>query len=254
MILIGGANDSYQNGQGAFQEAPQIETARPYAKYAARPDSVKRLPFYVEQAVRSSIYGRPGAVYLDLPGDIITGSVEVEELEYPPKCPAAPRSRAPLENVDAAWAALTRAERPLVIVGKGAAYSRAEDEVRAFLEGALAVLVAVVRATDEDHRPAVGPGVRHPGDAVNHARAGNAEADSGATRQIANGRGGVAGGLLIAEAEELDALALGVHCNGDNRDADDPEHVLDALLLERLGDDLRASNLCHERLLQIRGE
>jgi 2-hydroxyacyl-CoA lyase 1 len=68
MILIGGANDSYQNGQGAFQEAPQIETARPYAKYAARPDSVKRLPFYVEQAVRTSMYGRPGACYLDLPG------------------------------------------------------------------------------------------------------------------------------------------------------------------------------------------
>ncbi len=134
MILIGGANDSYQNGQGAFQEAPQIETARPYAKYAARPDSVKRLPFYVEQAVRTSIYGRPGACYLDLPGDIITGSVEEEELEYPPKCPDAPRMMAPQDSIDEAMAALKTAERPLVIVGKGAAYSRAEGEIRQFLE------------------------------------------------------------------------------------------------------------------------
>ena len=134
MILIGGANDSYQNGQGAFQEAPQIETARPYAKYCARPDSVARLPFYVEQAVRTSIYGRPGAVYLDLPGDIITGSVEEEELVFPPKCPDAPRMMAPQESIDAAMAALKTAERPLVIVGKGAAYSRAENEVREFLE------------------------------------------------------------------------------------------------------------------------
>lgn len=134
MILIGGANDSYQNGQGAFQEAPQVETARPYAKYAARPDSTLRLPYYVEQAVRSTIYGRPGAAYLDLAGDIITGTVEEDEIQWPPKCPDAPRTKAPEDNIDAALAALKSAERPLVIVGKGAAYSRAENEVREFIE------------------------------------------------------------------------------------------------------------------------
>ena len=134
MILIGGANDSYQNGQGAFQEAPQIETARPYAKYAARPDSTARLPYYVEQAVRTSIYGRPGACYLDLSGDIITGTVEEDEIVWPAKCPDAPRTCAPQENVEAALAALKSAERPLVIIGKGAAYSRAEEEVLKFVE------------------------------------------------------------------------------------------------------------------------
>ncbi|MGI8925989.1 MAG: oxalyl-CoA decarboxylase [Tepidiformaceae bacterium] len=134
MILIGGANDSYQNGQGAFQEAPQIESARPYVKYAARPDSVARLPFYIEQAVRTSIYGRPGAVYLDLPGDVITGAVEEEELKWPARCPEPPRTLAPQENIEQALAALKSAERPLVIVGKGAAYSRAEQEVLRFVE------------------------------------------------------------------------------------------------------------------------
>jgi len=134
MLLIGGANDSYQNGQGAFQEAPQIEAARPFAKYAARPDSIARLPYFVEQAVRSSIYGRPGAVYLDLPGDMISGSVEEDDLIWTPRCPEPPRVQAPQESIDSALAALKSAERPLVIVGKGAAYSRAEDEVREFIE------------------------------------------------------------------------------------------------------------------------
>ena len=134
MILIGGANDSYQNGQGAFQEAPQVEAARPFVKYAARPDRIDRLPFYVEQAVRTSIYGRPGAVYLDLPGDIISGSVEEETVTFPPKCQDAPRTLAPQESIESALAALKSAERPLVIVGKGAAYARAEDEVREFVE------------------------------------------------------------------------------------------------------------------------
>jgi len=134
MILIGGANDSYQNGQGAFQEAPQIEAARPFAKYCARPDSVARLPYYVEQAVRSSIYGRPGAVYLDLSGDIINGTMEEDEIKFPIRCPEPPRTTTPEENIDAALAALKSAERPLVVIGKGAAYSRAEDEVREFIE------------------------------------------------------------------------------------------------------------------------
>ncbi|MCC6387697.1 MAG: oxalyl-CoA decarboxylase [Dehalococcoidia bacterium] len=134
MILIGGANDSYQNGQGAFQEAPQIESARPYVKYAARPDSIQRLPFFVEQAVRTTIYGRPGAAYLDLPGDMISGSVDEAEVKFPPRCPEPPRTLAPEENIKGALAALKSAERPLVIVGKGAAYSRAEDEVRKFVE------------------------------------------------------------------------------------------------------------------------
>ena len=59
MLLLGGANDTFQDGRGAFQEAPQIEAARPFVKYAARPESAQRLPFFVEQAVRSTIYGRP---------------------------------------------------------------------------------------------------------------------------------------------------------------------------------------------------
>ena len=134
MILIGGANDSYQNGQGAFQEAPQIEAARPFVKYAARPDTVARLPYYVEQAVRQTINGRPGAAYLDLPGDIITGSLEEDQVHFPPRCPEPPRPGAAPESIEAAMAALKSAERPLVIVGKGAAYARAEDEVRKFIE------------------------------------------------------------------------------------------------------------------------
>ncbi|MCC6416981.1 MAG: oxalyl-CoA decarboxylase [Gemmataceae bacterium] len=134
MVLLAGANDSYQNQAGAFQEAPQIEAARPFVKLAARPDGVQRLPAYVEQAVRTSIYGRPGAVYLDLPGDLIGATAEEEEVRWPARCPDAPRTLAPEERVEAALAALRSAERPLIVVGKGAAYARAEEEVRAFVE------------------------------------------------------------------------------------------------------------------------
>jgi len=134
MILLGGANDSFQNGMGAFQETPQVEAARPFCKYAARPDSIERLPYYIEQAVRHSIYGRPGAVYLDLPADIIFDSIEADKVQTEAACKEAPKSLADPVQIAIALEALKSAKRPLVIVGKGAAYARAEGEVLEFLE------------------------------------------------------------------------------------------------------------------------
>lgn len=134
MILIGGASPTYQNGMGAFQEAPQVQLAAPYCKYAHAVEHVERIPFYVAQAVRHSIYGRPGAVYLDMPDDIIRGEVDEEKVEKVRTVPEPPRQQALQSDVEAAVAALKTAERPLVIVGKGMAWSRAEDEVRDFLE------------------------------------------------------------------------------------------------------------------------
>ena len=79
MILIGGASPVYQNGMGAFQEERQVELAKPYCKYAHAIEHAERIPFYVAEAVRHSLYGRPGAAYLDFPDDIIRAEVEETE-------------------------------------------------------------------------------------------------------------------------------------------------------------------------------
>jgi 2-hydroxyacyl-CoA lyase 1 len=134
MILLSGANGSDQMGMGAFQEAPQLEAARPFVKYAMRPETPARLPFYIEQAVRSSLYGRPGAAYLDLMDDVIAGRVDEDSVRFLPPVPEPPRPMADPASIDAAMRALRSAERPLAIIGKGAAYARAEDEVRQFIE------------------------------------------------------------------------------------------------------------------------
>ncbi len=164
MILIGGANDSYQNGQGAFQEAPQIEAARPFAKYCARPDSMARIPYFVEQAVRSAISGRPGAVYLDFPGDMISGQIEEDGLLFPTRCPDPARTLAPQTAIQEALAVLKSAERPLVIGGKGAAYSHAEDEVRQFIDATQLPYLATPMGkglVPDDHPLSVAPARSH---------------------------------------------------------------------------------------------
>ena len=81
------------------------------------------------------MYGRPGPVYLDLPDDIIRQKVEEDDITPASTISAdIPRSQALSESVDAALDLLESAERPLVVVGKGMAWSRAEDAVRDFIE------------------------------------------------------------------------------------------------------------------------
>jgi 2-hydroxyacyl-CoA lyase 1 len=134
MLLIGGASGIDQNGMGAFQEDRQVLATTPFTKYSHVVERTDRIPFYVEQAVRTAWYGRPGATYLDMPDDVIGGRVEEDEVRAAATIAPPPRSQAADSDIAATLAALRTAERPLVIVGKGMAWSRAEDEVRAFVE------------------------------------------------------------------------------------------------------------------------
>jgi 2-hydroxyacyl-CoA lyase len=134
MVLLGGANALDQNGMGAFQEDRQVMATTPFTKYSHVIERVDRIPFYVEQAVRTAWYGRPGATYLDLPDDVILGRVDEADVRPAATIAPPPRSQASDADVEAAIAALRTAERPLVIVGKGMAWSRAEAEVRAFVD------------------------------------------------------------------------------------------------------------------------
>jgi 2-hydroxyacyl-CoA lyase 1 len=134
MILIGGASETYRGGMGAFQEERQVLIASPFCKFAHGIETVARIPYYVEMATRHAIYGRPGAAYLDMPDDIIRGTCELDKISQVERVPEPPRTVAPPENVEAALNLLEKAQRPLVLVGKGMAWAHAEDEVRAFIE------------------------------------------------------------------------------------------------------------------------
>jgi 2-hydroxyacyl-CoA lyase 1 len=164
MVLIGGASPTYQNGMGAFQEERQVQIASPFCKFAHAIEHVHRIPFYVEMAVRNSIYGRPGATYLDLPDDIILGEVDEEKVHEAATIGEPPRMQAMDQDIDTALNVLQQAERPLVIVGKGMAWSRAEDEVRAFIERTQVPFLASPMGKgvmDDTHKLSVGAARSH---------------------------------------------------------------------------------------------
>src|SRR2546425_10599293 len=123
MILIGGASETYRNGMGSFQEERQVLAATPVSKWAHAIEHVNRIPFYVEMAVRQSIYGRPGAAYLDFPDDMITGSCGTAQGVEVRKCPDPPRTLAMPNDIERALDVLQSAQRPLALIGQGMASS-----------------------------------------------------------------------------------------------------------------------------------
>ncbi|XP_063308388.1 2-hydroxyacyl-CoA lyase 1 [Pelobates fuscus] len=134
LIVLAGSSDTNQETMGAFQEFPQVETCRLYSKFSARPSSLEAIPNVIEKAVRTSIYGRPGACYVDIPGDFVNKSISTSDVRYPDCCLPAPISLADTFEVHKALQVLKNAHQPLVIIGKGAASSRAENSIRRFVE------------------------------------------------------------------------------------------------------------------------
>lgn len=133
LLVIAGASFQEHEGIGAFQEFPQVEASRPYCKYAARPPSIPLIPLHVEKAVRLATYGRPGVSYLDFPGNLLLSNTTAaipDQYAHPSPPLIYPDHDAVTEAVNL----LKNAKRPLVIVGKGSAYARAENPIRRLID------------------------------------------------------------------------------------------------------------------------
>lgn len=134
MILIGGAHDTNQDGTGGFQECDQLVASLPFVKYYVKVSSVERIPFYIAKAYRESIYGTPGPVYLDFPGDVLTKKALEDDIKWFDYVEDIPKTLADPTCIAQTFDVLRKAKNPLVIVGKGVAYADAADEMREFIE------------------------------------------------------------------------------------------------------------------------
>ncbi|XP_074756578.1 2-hydroxyacyl-CoA lyase 1 isoform X3 [Athene noctua] len=134
LIVIGGSSDRNQETMGAFQEFPQVEAGRLYNKLSVRPSSLEVIPAIIEKAVRTSIYGRPGSCYIDIPGDFVNLQVNERSVKYMECCLPPPISTAEHSAVSKAASIIAHSKQPLLIIGKGAAYSHAENNIRKLVD------------------------------------------------------------------------------------------------------------------------
>src|ERR1700724_3318545 len=138
MILISGSSDRaiVDLEQGDYEEMDQLAAARPYAKAAYRVNRPQDIGIGIARAIRAAVSGRPGGVYLDLPAKLFS---QVMDAEAGAKSlvkvidPAPAQIPAPAA-VKRALDVLKHAKRPLIILGQGAAYAQADDDIRALVE------------------------------------------------------------------------------------------------------------------------
>jgi len=138
MIQISGSSDRaiVDLQQGDYEELDQMNAAKPYAKASYRVNRPEDLGIALARAIRAAVSGRPGGVYLDLTADVLAATIDKETAEkslFKVVNPAPSQLPAP-ESVNQALKLLASAERPLVILGKGAAYAQADADIRQFIE------------------------------------------------------------------------------------------------------------------------
>ncbi|MBI2765202.1 MAG: thiamine pyrophosphate-binding protein [Chloroflexi bacterium] len=125
LVVLGGSAEGRSRGLGGFQEADQVAFARPGCKWTAQVDSTERIPELVYLALGKALGGRPGGVYLDFPGHLVRRRIDEERVQLRATAPAISLPHPDLAAAGRIAAMLAQAERPLVLVGKGAAWSDA---------------------------------------------------------------------------------------------------------------------------------
>ena len=138
MIMISGSSERevVDLSQGDYEEMDQLAIARPLAKAAFRVLHAEDIGVGVARAIRAAVSGRPGGVYLDLPAKLFPQTMDAEagRQSLIKVVDPAPRQIPSQDAVQRALELLKGAARPLIILGKGAAYSQADADIRALVE------------------------------------------------------------------------------------------------------------------------
>ncbi|MEO7885134.1 MAG: oxalyl-CoA decarboxylase [Polaromonas sp.] len=138
MILISGSSEReiVDLQQGDYEEMDQLAIAKPLCKAAFRVLHAEDIGVGIARAIRSALSGRPGGVYLDLPAKLFSQSMDAAagKKSLIKVVDAAPRQLPAPDAVKRALDLLKGAKRPLIVLGKGAAYAQCDTDIRALIE------------------------------------------------------------------------------------------------------------------------
>jgi len=138
MILVSGSSEReiVDLQQGDYEEMDQLAIAKPLAKAAFRVLHAEDIGVGIARAIRAAVSGRPGGVYLDLPAKLFPQTIDAEagRKSLIKVVDPAPRQIPAEDAVKRALELLKSAKRPLIVLGKGAAYAQADADIRALIE------------------------------------------------------------------------------------------------------------------------
>lgn len=132
LIMISGSSERHiiDLSQGDYEGLDQYNVAKPFCKKAYRVDRAEDVGLAVARAIRTAVSGRPGGVYLDLPADTISQEAPIADTGIYKLVDPAPKQEPSDAAVLRAVNIIKNSQKPLIILGKGAAYARTEDQVQ----------------------------------------------------------------------------------------------------------------------------
>jgi oxalyl-CoA decarboxylase len=138
MIQISGSSDReiVDLQQGDYEELDQLNAAKPYTKAAFRVNKPEDIGIGLARAIRAALSGRPGGVYLDLPAEVLSAPLDADAgvKSLARVVDPTPRQIPAPESIKRALDLLASAQRPLIILGKGAAYAQVDADIRELIE------------------------------------------------------------------------------------------------------------------------
>jgi len=133
LVVITGNVATHLIGTDAFQEADIVGITMPVTKHSYLVRNVNDLPRIIHEAFHIANTGRKGPVLIDIPKD-----VSAQKALFQPAAKVDLRGYNPTvmpnrNQVDKMLRAIEEAERPLLLVGGGAVYSGAHEELFEFV-------------------------------------------------------------------------------------------------------------------------
>ncbi len=134
ILVIGGQGPFSNLRRGSLQEMDHVAVMKPITKWADTCYDTKRIPDYIEMALRNAVSGNPGPAFLEIPMDVLSGEVEWDEVRMPKMRPEAPLLTPAMSDINEAAGILAGAERPVMMVGTSVKWSNASGAVQKFIE------------------------------------------------------------------------------------------------------------------------
>lgn len=125
LVVLGGSSHSATVGLGGFQEADQVGAAAPHCKWTAQVNRTERIPELLHLALGRSVSGRPGAVYLDYPAQVVSHRISDADVGLRRAQPEVTAPHPDPNAIERIAELLAGAQRPLVMLGKGSAWADA---------------------------------------------------------------------------------------------------------------------------------
>ena len=134
LLLLAGSSHTFSVGKGDFQEFDAVSLLSPHVKIALRPPKAAAIPSAIRKAYRLAQQGRPSTGFVDLPADFLQEKLAVDATTIPLSLPGLSLPSPNAAKVSRIANIIKSAAAPLIVIGKGGAYARAEKLLRVLID------------------------------------------------------------------------------------------------------------------------